>query len=130
MLAALCVKSDMLDKILYTVADGDLSTDKIIEVYHLVLNVTAMVAAFTIQLSASDSIPKEHTRAERQIAEFNSNVHPKLLAWIVESTKECAENLKMKDSGHGREDMSDKYERLRQMMSTQEFLEQYDGGIR
>ena len=68
--------------------------------------------------------------------EFNASFHPKILTQLTDSIQKNTENLKLlaKESGQKSKETIEKeaslYKELREIMSTKEFVEQYENGIK
>ena len=68
--------------------------------------------------------------------EFNASFHPKILTQLTDSIQKNTENLKLlaKESGKKSKETIEKeaslYKELREIMSTKEFVEQYENGIK
>ena len=68
--------------------------------------------------------------------EFNASFHPKILTHLTDSIQKNTENLKLlaKESGQKSKETIEKeaslYKELREIMSTKEFVEQYENGIK
>ena len=68
--------------------------------------------------------------------EFNASFHPKILTQLTDSIQKNTENLKLlaKESGQKTKEIIEKeaslYKELREIMSTKEFVEQYENGIK
>ena len=68
--------------------------------------------------------------------EFNASFHPKILTQLTDSIQKNTENLKLlaEESGQKSKETIEKeaslYKELREIMSTKEFVEQYENGIK
>ena len=68
--------------------------------------------------------------------EFNTSFHPKILTQLTDSVQKNTDNLKLlaKESGQKTKETIEKeanlYKELREIMSTKEFVEQYENGIK
>jgi predicted P-loop ATPase/GTPase len=64
---------------------------------------------------------------------FNSDVHGKIMVYITNSISDITNNLKLltseKKSKETIENEAKLYEKLREIMSTKEFVKQYDAGL-
>ena len=67
---------------------------------------------------------------------FSKSVHPKILSQLVNSIQKSTDNLKLLDQNSEQktkeiiENEAQLYKELRELMSTKEFVEQYDAGIK
>ena len=72
--------------------------------------------------------------AEKFISEkFNSAIHPKIMKHVTNSISDITGDLQSlnseQKSGETIENEAKLYEKLREMMSTKEFVKQYDAGL-
>ena len=117
-------------------AKSELSIHEIVETYYQIMNISSMTVMLKQQLDAN-----EHTilldkiaETERVISEkFNSNINPRIMEKLVNSIQDTTTNLQSGGSENkSKEDIQNEaklYEKLRQTMSTKEFVEQYDKGL-
>ncbi len=120
-------ESDNLDRQIDDAAGADLAVSEIVNLYYQVINVSSM-AAMLKQLGPDGHKPlmEKIMRTESAISEkFNLHIHPKIRARLVGMVAESTKSLQ---SGDGT-DTPGAYEKLRQMMSTLEFVEQYEKGL-
>ena len=67
---------------------------------------------------------------------FSKSLHPKILSQLVNSIQKSTDNLKLLDQNSEQktkeiiENEAQLYKELRELMSTKEFVEQYDSGIK
>lgn len=121
-------ESDKLDKQIDDTTDKNLTVSQIVDLYYQVINVSSMATMLRQQLGSDSHKPLlEHiTRAESVISEkFNSKTHPMIQAHLAEMVAESSKSLQSRDGS----DAPKAYENLRQMMSTLEFVEQYEKGL-
>ncbi len=124
-------ESDKLKGLISNATVTDLPVSEIVEIYYQVINVSSMALMLRQQLD-----PVKHkqlldriTHAESVISErFNSDIHPRIQANLADLITESTKNLQSQDTGNDT-DMSAAYENLRQMMSTREFVGQYEKGL-
>ncbi len=124
-------ESDKLEGLISNAAVTDLPVSEIVEIYYQVINVSSMALMLRQQID-----PDKHrqlldmiTHAESIISErFNSDIHPRIQANLADLITESTNNLQSQDTGNNT-DMSAAYENLRQMMSTREFVGQYEKGL-
>ena len=124
-----------------------LSIHEIVDVYYQTINVNSLLKFVKIRLSNLENVEKyskEHKilleriqQVENLIAEkFDANLHPLVMIQLTNSIDEQVSNLKSKKrephnkkSKHAIEQEAMKYEKLREMMSTKEFVDQYNKGL-
>ena len=67
---------------------------------------------------------------------FSKSLHPQILSQLINSIQESTDNLKLLDQNSEEktkeiiENEAQLYKELRELMSTKEFVEQYDAGIK
>ena len=67
---------------------------------------------------------------------FSKSLHPEILSQLINSIQESTDNLKLLDQNSEEktkeviENEAQLYKELRELMSTKEFVEQYDAGIK
>lgn len=107
-----------------------LSIHEIIETYYQVMNVSSMTTM--LKKTNENSALKEQIQAiENMISEkFNSNIHPKITKQLSDSVEIITKNLQSQNpQNKSKEDIeseSKQYDELREIMSTKEFVKQYD----
>ena len=113
---------------------------EIIDVYYQVIKVDSLVKV----LKENFQTKPEHEAFLARIdniqkfisEEFNASFHPKILTQLTDSIQKNTENLKLlaKESGQKSKETIEKeaslYKELREIMSTKEFVEQYENGIK
>lgn len=109
----------------------ELPISSIVGIYHQTIIVSSMITMLKQTVQNGGVLPEEILKAERKISEFNSEVHPKILTNLTISIEEATRNLQTRthEQSQKAEDMAVEYEKLRQKMSTREFVEQYDSGL-
>jgi len=87
--------------------------------------------------SENQSLLTEIDRIQTNITEnFSKSLHPEILAYLTTSIKISTENLKSLSQNSEQktkqtiENEAKLYKELRELMSTKEFVEQYDSGIK
>ena len=112
----------------------------IIDVYYQVIKVDSLAKV----LKENFQTKPEHEaflaridKTQKYISEeFNASFHPKILTQLTDSIQKNTENLKLlaKESGQKSKETIEKeaslYKELREIMSTKEFVEQYENGIK
>ncbi|WP_067957630.1 hypothetical protein [Nitrosopumilus sp. Nsub] len=115
--------------------EDQLSVNQIISIYYQITSVTSMIEVMKQQIDNSDSNSLEKiSNAEHFISKkFNSVIHPKIMTNITNSISEITENLQSLNSEQKSkqtiENEAKLYEKLREIMSTKEFVKQYDAGL-
>jgi len=111
--------------------DDDLTINQIVEVYYQITNLSSMIVVIKPQLDQNNN---KIIFAEKFISEkFNSTIHPKIMKHITNSISDITSNLQSinpeQKSKKTIENEAKLYEKLRKIMSTKEFVKQYDTGI-
>jgi len=116
--------------------DNELLATQIVEVYYQITNVSSMILIMKQQLDQSnDKILNEKiTNIEKFISEkFNSVIHHKILENITNSISNITINLQSLTSDQKSKETIENeaklYEKLREIMSTKEFVKQYELGL-
>lgn len=115
--------------------DNELTVNQIVEVYYQITNVSSLTEVIKQQLDDSDSTSFEKiSNAQNFISEnFNSNIHPKIMKNIANSVSEITKNLQSLNSDEKSKETIENeaklYEKLREFMSTKEFVMQYNAGL-
>ena len=119
----------------------ELSLEKIIEVYYQVINVTALAKFLRYRFEDKKNLEKSKSsltriqEIEKFIDEqFNGNLHPLITSKLKKLIENSVKNLKdiaINQGGKNEEVESQAmmYEKLRQIMSTKEFVDQYNNGL-
>ena len=115
---------------------------EIIQVYYQVMKVNSFAKLLKQDFQAQFE-PKHQTlldiidEAQKQIEEkFNSSIHPATLSYLTDSIRINTENLKSlaHESGQKSKEVIEVeatlYKELRELMSTKEFVEQYENGLK
>ena len=120
--------------------ESDKTIPEIIDVYYQAIKVDSLAKV----LKENFQTKPEHEaflaridRTQKYISEeFNASFHPKILTLLTDSIQKNTENLKLlaKESGQKSKETIEKeaslYKELREIMSTKEFVEQYENGIK
>ena len=117
--------------------NSKLPISQIIPIYHQVLNVSSLIQIF--KQSFEHSEPQNESQnlinnVESLISKtFNSNFHPKFLEQLSVLVSSYIDKLKsQKNSQKTETEIKNDaaiYDKLRELMSTKEFVEQYDKGL-
>ena len=111
--------------------DIELSVNQIVEIYYQITNVSSMIMVVKPQLDQNND---KILYVEKFISEkFNSIIHPKIMEHIANSISGITSNLQSINSEQKSKETIENeaklYEKLREMMSTREFVKQYDTGL-
>ena len=116
-------------------SENELDVNQIVEIYYQITNVSSLIEVMRQQIDKSDlSSFEKISNAENFISEkFNSTIHPKIMTNITNSISEITKNLQSLDSDQKSKETIENeaklYEKLREIMSTKEFVNQYDAGL-
>ena len=125
-------ESDKLENLVNAINfDDELPVNQIVEVYYQITNVSSMITVVKSQLAQNND---KILYAEKFISEkFNSIIHPKIMKHITNSISNITSNLQSINSEQKSKETIENeaklYEKLREIMSTKEFVKQYDAGI-
>ena len=117
------------------ILENELPVNQIVSIYYQITNVTSMIEVMKQQIDNSDSSFHEKiSNTENFISKkFNSIIHPKIMANIANSISTITENLQSLNSEQKSKETIENeaklYEKLREIMSTKEFVKQYDSGL-
>ena len=111
--------------------DDELPVNQIVEVYYQITNVSSMITVVKPQLAQNND---KILHAEKFISDkFNSDIHPKIMEHITNSISGITSNLQSINSEQKSKETIENeaklYEKLREIMSTKEFVKQYDAGM-
>ena len=115
--------------------EHELPVNQIVSIYYQITNVTSMIEVMKQQIDNSDSSFDENiSNTETFISnKFNSIIHPKIMTNITNSISEITKNLQSLNSEQKSKETIENeaklYEKLREIMSTKEFVKQYDSGL-
>ena len=135
-------ESNKLESIvLDALSKSDLSVSEIIQAYYQTTNVNSLAQMLMTQLEnnsdggGSDSNLSKIKQTQKFISEkFDQNLHPFITKYLTDSIADMTKQLQSSTpSDKSKEDIENEaktYEQLREMMSTKEFVEQYDKGLR
>lgn len=126
--------------------DEQLSIREIVNVYYQIMNVNSLLEFLKQQIA---SIEKSHLTEEQKLllsqinntenlisTKFDANLHPVVMSQLTNSIKNSMTSLKSakkdieKKSKEDIEQQAQLYDRLRELMSTKEFVDQYDKGLK
>ena len=115
--------------------EHELPVNQIVSIYYQITNVASMIEVMKKQIDNSDSSFHEKiSNTETFISKkFNSIIHPKIMTNITNSISEITKNLQSLNSEQKSKETIENeaklYEKLREIMSTKEFVKQYDSGL-
>ena len=115
--------------------EHELPVNQIVSIYYQITNVASMIEVMKKQIDNSDSSFHEKiSNTETFISKkFNSIIHPKIMTNITNSISEITNNLQSLNSEQKSKETIENeaklYEKLREIMSTKEFVKQYDSGL-
>ena len=116
-------------------SENELPVNQIVEIYYQITNVSSMIKVMKQQIDKSDlSSFEKISNVENFISKkFNSTIHPKIMNNIENSISEITKNLQSLDSDQKSKEIIENeaklYEKLREIMSTKEFVKQYAAGL-
>ena len=128
------VESKRLQNKIDSIKNSDeFSVSQIIETYHQVINVTSMGKMLKENSTQEANFPTTIQETEKFIKEkFNKILHPQISSYLQESIDNLRNDLKNMSKNRENktkteiENQSKMFERLREFMSTKEFVEQYN----
>ena len=130
-------ESDKLESLVNAINFHDtLSVNQIVEVYYQITNISSMIVVMKQQLDQTNDVilHEKILNTEKFISnKFNSDVHGKIMVYITNSISDITNNLKSLNSEQKSKEIIENeaklYEKLREIMSTKEFVKQYDSGL-
>lgn len=120
-----------------TLNKSELSIPEIIQIYYDIINVNSLCVILQQQFELSDknhSIFEKIKNTQKLILEkFDLNLHRSIIVQLENSLVEITQKLQstnnLEKSNDDVEIEAKLFEKLRQIMSTKEFVEQYDQGL-
>ena len=116
--------------------DDELNVNQIVEVYYQITNISSMIIVMKQQLDQTNDIASHEKilNTEKFISDkFNSDIHPKIIQSIAHSISDITGNLQSLNSEQKSKETIENeailYEKLREIMSTKEFVQQYGAGL-
>ena len=126
-------ESEKLEHLInHVTTKSELSIPEIIETYYQIINVSSMSTVLKQQINANEhqTLLDKIAKIDKVISDkFNSNIHPQIMEKLANSIQNTTKNLQSGNGEKSKEEIENKakeYEELRQIMSTKEFVEQYD----
>ncbi len=132
------VEAEKLESIINTALEkSELTISEIVQTYYQTMNVSSLVTVLRRQLGRTNkynSLLSRIEETEKLISEkFDSNLHPLVMSQLTNSIANATKNLQSENASEKSKDEieneSKLYEKLRETMSTKEFVEQYDKGL-
>jgi len=120
--------SDMLKK------SEKFSISEIVSMYYQIMNVNSLLEILK-QENKDNDLSEKISDTEQEIkTNFDNSLHTLILSQLNETINDYMNTLKSNKGGSKSQDTIQKeaklYEELREFMSTKEFVEQYDKGIK
>ena len=130
-------ESDKLENLVNAMNfDDELNVNQIVEVYYQITNISSMIIVMKQQLDQTNNIASHEKilNTEKFISDkFNSDIHLKIIQSIAHSISNITGNLQSLNSEQKSKETIENeailYEKLREIMSTKEFVQQYDAGL-
>ncbi len=130
-------ESDKLENLVNAMNfDDELNVNQIVEVYYQITNISSMIIVMKQQLDQTNNIAlhEKILNTKKFISDkFNSDIHPKIIQSIAHSISNITGNLQSLNSEQKSKETIENeailYEKLREIMSTKEFVQQYDAGL-
>ena len=118
-------------------AKSELTIPEIVQIYYQIMNLTSFCAILKQQQEGTnkhDSLIKKIKETQTLILEkFDLDLHPLIMTQLTNSltttTKKLQSEKTLDKSKDEIESQAKLFEELRQIMSTKEFVEQYDAGL-
>ena len=115
----------------------EIEIPEIVPIYYQIMTLNSLGELLLNKLQnieEDDSMKTEITQTTKFISEkFNSKLHPFIMEYLSDSVMKISEKLKgdnsLEKSNDDIESQAKVYDILRQVMSTREFVEQYDKGL-
>jgi len=132
------VEAEKLESIINTALEkSELTISEIVQTYYQTMNVSSLATVLRQQLGNTNkynSLLSRIEETEKLISEkFDSNLHPLVMSQLTNSIVNATKNLQSENASEKSKDEieneSKLYEKLRETMSTKEFVEQYDKGL-
>ena len=115
------------------------SINEIVLIYYQIMNLTSLMQFLKQNISNNNSEKTQILLEKIELTEnlirntFNTNLHPIILSNLTHNVQETMTNLKSNKGKEKTEEIIEQeaklYEKLREIMSTKEFVEQYNKGL-
>ena len=132
------VEAEKLESAINTALEkSELTIPEIVQTYYQTMNVSSLATVLRQQLGNANkynSLLSRIEETEKLISEkFDSNLHPLVMSQLTNSIANATKNLQSENASEKSKDEIENeaklYEKLRETMSTKEFVEQYDKGL-
>ena len=109
------------------------SISEIVQTYYLATNVKSLAHIFAENFKENTSIVEKIKSTANLISDFNLITHKKILEFLSNSIEEITHDLQSTNPQNKTKEEIEldakKFSSLREIMSTKEFVEQYDRGM-
>lgn len=126
-------ESEILKKFVDDSPDvSEMDVDQIIQMYYQVISVSSIIKVLQPQVNEKETLQKMHDVEEYIEKKFNAKIHPAITRHLSENIQKSMNRLKdnQEKTREQRQKDATSFESLRQMMSTREFVDQYDRQIK
>ena len=118
-----------------TATKSDLSISEIVETYYQIMNVSSMIAMIKQLGDQHKGLMSEISETEEIISDkFDTQIHPRIVSYLAKSIQDITKNLQSANSVQkSKEEIENDaklFDELREKMSTKEFVDQYEKGIK
>ena len=118
-----------------TATKSDLSIPEIVETYYQIMNVSSMIVMIKQLGDQHKGLMSEISETEEIISDkFDTQIHPRIVSYLVKSIQDITTNLQSANSSQkSKEEIENDaklFDELREKMSTKEFVDQYEKGIK
>lgn len=129
------IESDKLEKLLLEFQSDKITPNNVIPIYYQVLHVRSMLKILKQNKDLEQTyVDKINTTSDLIDNEFNNKLHPLVLSRLNELIQDSMMRLKTNKTKEKTKEKIEQdardYENLRKIMSTKEFVEQYDKGMK
>lgn len=129
------IESDKLEKLLLEFQSDKITPNNVIPTYYQVLHVRSMLEILKQNKDLEQTyVDKINTTSDLIDHEFNNKLHPLVLSCLDELIQDSMTQLKTNKTKEKTKEKIEQdardYENLRKIMSTKEFVEQYDKGMK
>lgn len=129
------IESDKLEKLLLEFQSDKITPNNVIPTYYQVLHVCSMLKILKQNKDLEQTyVDKINTTSDLIDHEFNNKLHPLVLSCLDELIQDSMTQLKTNKTKEKTKEKIEQdardYENLRKIMSTKEFVEQYDKGMK
>jgi hypothetical protein len=115
--------------IIQTIDTSNISLNQIVETYFQISNITSMCKLIENSESIDSQKSNQLDQIKKELIEnFNKNIHPKIIEFIeneILTLKKHIESIPPEQTPEEIEESSKLFDKLRELMSTKEFVFQY-----